>query len=144
MIISEALPKGVDTFDLIDGVWVAHPSCVVPVAVALRKSLIDVALLRNSQQGQQTKMEQVYQYLTGSRFKQRVEAVLEKFNDMRKDLDRERTFMQKQWSKRESQLLGVLESTTGLYGDLQGIAGQALPEIESLDTPLLFAPETEE
>ena len=42
-----------------------------------------------------------------------------------KDLDRERTFMQKQWSKRESQLIGVLESTTGLYGDLQGIAGQA-------------------
>jgi hypothetical protein len=36
--------------------------------------------------------------------------------------------------------LGVLESTTGLYGDLQGIAGQALPEIESLDRPLLDAP----
>ena len=35
-------------------------------------------------------MEQVYQYLTGIKFRQRVEAVIEKFNDMREDLDRER------------------------------------------------------
>jgi hypothetical protein len=40
----------------------------------------------------------------------------------------------------ESQLLGVLTSTTGLYGDLQGIAGQALPEIEIVEAPLLSAP----
>ena len=38
-------------------------------------------------------MEQVYQYLTGMKFRQRIEAVIEKFNDMREDLDRERRFM---------------------------------------------------
>jgi hypothetical protein len=141
MIISHTLPKNVESFDFVDGVWVAHPRCAVPVATALRKALMDLAALRNSQQGQQTKTDQLYQYLTGPRFKQRVEAVLEKFNDMRKDLDRERTFMQKQWSKRESQLVGVLESTAGLYGDVQGIAGQALPEIESLDMPLISSPD---
>jgi hypothetical protein len=27
----------------------------------------------------------------------------------------------------------VIESTVGMYGDLQGIAGRALQEIESLD-----------
>jgi hypothetical protein len=140
LIVSQTLPKGVEHFDLVDGVWVAHPRCAMPVASSLRKSLIDLAVMRNSQQGQQTKMEQVYAYLTGPRFKQRVEAAIEKFNDMRKDLDRERTFMQKQWSKRESQLLAVLDSTVGLYGDVQGIAGQALPEIESLEMPLLTAP----
>lgn len=137
LIVSQALPKEVETFDWIDGVWVAHPRCALPVAAALRKALSDIATLRISQQGQQTKMEQVYEYLIGAQFKQRVEAVLEKFNDMRKDLDRERTFMQKQWSKREMQLLGVLQSTAGLHGDLQGIAGQALPEIASLEMPLL-------
>ena len=29
--------------------------------------------------------------------------------------------------------------TAGMYGDLQGIAGKALPEIASLDMPLLEA-----
>jgi hypothetical protein len=78
---------------VIHGVWVAHPRCALPVAVALRQGLIDVSNSRLVQQGQQSKMEQVYHYLTGTKFRQRVEAVVEKFNDMRNDLDKERKFM---------------------------------------------------
>jgi hypothetical protein len=33
-------------------------------------------------EGQQTKMEVVYQYLTGPRFRHRIEAVVERFTDM--------------------------------------------------------------
>lgn len=137
LIVSQALPKNLETFDLVDGVWIAHPRCAIPVATALRQSLIELAALRNSQQGQQTKMEQVYQYLTGPRFRQRVEAIVEKFNEMRDDLDRERKFMQKQWAKREAQLLSVIDSTTGMVGELQGIAGKGAADIESLEIPLL-------
>lgn len=137
LIISQALPKHVEHFDLIDGVWVAHPRYAVPVAVALRQALIDVTNSRLVQQGQQTKMEQVYHYLTGTKFRQRVDAVVEKFNDMRDDLDKERKFISRQWAKRETQILSVLESTVGMVGDLQAIAGKAMPEIPSLETPLL-------
>jgi hypothetical protein len=59
----------------------------------LRQALIAVSNTRLVQQGQQTKMEQVYHYLTSTKFKQRVDAVIEKFNDMRDDLDTERKFM---------------------------------------------------
>ena len=137
LIISQALPKHIEHFDLVDGVWVAHPRCALPVAVALRQGLIDVSSSRLVQQGQQTKMEQVYHYLTGTKFRQRVEAVVEKFNDMREDLDKERKFMGRQWAKRETQILAVIDSTVGMVGDLQAIAGKAMPEIPSLDTPLL-------
>jgi hypothetical protein len=137
LIISHALPKHVEQFDLIDGVWVAHPRCALPVAVALRQGLIDVSSSRLVQQGQQTKMEQVYHYLTGTKFRQRVEAVVEKFTDMRDDLDKERKFMGRQWAKRETQILAVVDSTVGMVGDLQAIAGKAMPEIPSLDMPLL-------
>ncbi|OAE97129.1 hypothetical protein AYJ54_36110 [Bradyrhizobium centrolobii] len=137
LIISHALPKHIEQFDLVDGVWVAHPRCALPVAVALRQGLIDVSSSRLVQQGQQTKMEQVYHYLTGTKFRQRVEAVVEKFNDMREDLDKERKFMGRQWAKRETQILAVVESTVGMVGDLQAIAGKAMPEIPSLELPLL-------
>ncbi|MDT4737233.1 DUF2130 domain-containing protein [Bradyrhizobium sp. WYCCWR 12699] len=137
LIISHALPKHIEQFDLVDGIWVAHPRCAMPVAVALRQALIDVSNSRLVQQGQQTKMEQVYHYLTGNKFRQRVEAVVEKFNDMRKDLDSERKFMVRQWAKRETQILSVIDSTVGMVGDLQAIAGQAMPEIPSLEMPLL-------
>jgi len=51
---------------------------------------------------------------------------------MQEDLDRERRAMQKMWSKREQQIRGVMESTAGMYGDMQGIAGRSLQEIEGL------------
>lgn len=59
LIISYALPKHVEHFDLVDGIWVVHPRCALPVAVALRQSVIELSSARTVQQGQQTKMEQV-------------------------------------------------------------------------------------
>lgn len=77
LIASTALPKGLTNFDLVEGVWVVDVKCALPVATALRQSLI--ALARKSAEGQQTKMEMVYDYLTGPRFRQRVEAIVERF-----------------------------------------------------------------
>ena len=42
-------------------------------------------------------------------------------------------------AKRDEQLRGVLDSIAGLYGDLQGIAGRAMQEIESLDLLMIEA-----
>jgi hypothetical protein len=89
-------------------------------------------------------MELVYQYLTGPRFRQRIEAVVERLSEMQADLDRERKAMMRLWAKREEKIRGVVESTAGLYGDLQGIAGRSLLEIEGLEMPLLDGPATGE
>jgi hypothetical protein len=140
LIVSHALPKGLQTFDQIDGVWVTEPRCAVAVAIALRESLIALSAARLAGEGQQTKMEVMYQYLTGPRFRHRIEAVVERFTDMQADLDRERKTMTRLWAKREEQIRGVVESTAGLYGDLQGIAGRSLLEIDGLELPLLDGP----
>jgi hypothetical protein len=110
---------------------------VLPVAIALRHSLIEVAAARQANQGQQGKMEMVYQYLTGSTFRQRVQAIVEAFSSMQEDLDRERKVIGKQWAKREQQIEQVMQSTVGMYGDLQGIAGKSLQEIEGLEMKAL-------
>lgn len=133
VLVSQALPKGIETFGLIDGVWVTTPRAAMAVAFALRHSLIEIAAARQSTEGQQTKMEMVYQYLTGPRFRHRVQAIVEKFTDMQTDLDRERKTMTRLWAKREEQIRGVIESTAGMYGDLQGIAGKSLQEIDGLE-----------
>jgi hypothetical protein len=78
----------------------------------------------------------------GARFRQRVEGIIEKFEELKSDLDKERKFMNRVWAKREGQIQRVIETTVGMYGDLQGIAGKALPEIPSLDLPLLEAPDS--
>jgi hypothetical protein len=144
LIVSHALPKGLQTFDQIDGVWVTEPRCAVAVAIALRESLIALSAARLAGEGQQTKMELVYQYLTGPRFRHRIEAVVERFTDMQADFDRERKTMMRLWAKREEQIRGVVESTAGLYGDLQGIAGRTLVEIDGLQMPLIDGPTASE
>jgi hypothetical protein len=137
VVVSQVLPKHIEIFDLSDGVWITEPRCIVPIATALRQSLIELAGARQASDGQQTKMEMVYQYLTGPRFRQRVEAIVEKFSDMQEDLDKERKMMTRQWAKREQQIRGVIESTAGMYGDLQGIAGRTFQEIEGLEVKAL-------
>ena len=141
VIVSQSLPKGLDTFQTIDGVCVTHPRLVLPVATLLRQSLIEVAQSRQAIQGQQAKSEMVYDYLTSPRFRQRIEAIVEAFSTMQTDLEREKKVITKQWAKRDEQINRVMKSTVGMYGDLQGIAGKALQEIESLELRLLEADE---
>jgi hypothetical protein len=139
VIVTHTLPKGVETFGHVDGVWVTGTRTFVPLAIALRHTLMELALARQAGEGQQTKMELVYQYLTGHRFRQRVTAIIEKFEEMHADLAKERTTMTKLWAKREMQIQAVLAATAGMYGDLQGIAGQAIETIEALDVSKLTA-----
>lgn len=133
VMVSQALPKDVETFDLIDGVWVTHPRALMPVAMMLRHSLIEVAMARQASEGQQTKMEMLYEYLTGPRFRQRVQAIVEAFSNMQEDLGKEKKAITKQWAKREEQIDRVMQATVGMYGDMQGIAGRTLQEIEGLE-----------
>ena len=133
VLVSQALPKGIETFDVIDGVWITSPRAALPVATMLRHTLMQVSMTRQIQQGQQTKTEMVYQYLTGPRFKQRVEAIVEAFSSMQDDLNKERKVITKQWAKREAQIENVMNATVGMHGDLQGIAGKSIQQIEGLE-----------
>jgi hypothetical protein len=137
LLVSTSLPKEIETFDLVDGIWVTKLRFAIPLAAILRQTLIDLARNKRAAQGQQVKMEMVYQYLTGPRFRNRIESIVEKFTDMQVDLDRERKLMTRMWAKREEQLRGVLDSSSGLYGDLQGITGRVMIEIDGLE-PLLI------
>jgi hypothetical protein len=121
-------------------VWVASPRAALPVATVLRHTLLEVTMARQASEGQQTKTEMVYQYLTGPRFRHRVEAIVEAFSSMQEDLNRERKAIMKQWAKREEQIERVIGATVGMYGDLQGIAGKSLQEIEGLELPALNNP----
>lgn len=143
VLVSQVLPKGVEAFDVVDGVWVSSPRAALPVATVLRHTLLQVGMARQVSEGQQTKTEMIYQYLTGPRFRHRVEAIVEAFSTMQEDLDKERKAIMKQWAKREEQIERVMGATVGMYGDLQGIAGKSLQEIEGLEFPALES-ETEQ
>ncbi|MCF2905144.1 DUF2130 domain-containing protein [Octadecabacter sp. CECT 8868] len=137
VITSVALPDGIESFGIVDGVWVCAPRYAIPLATSLRQGLIEVAGAKGRAMGQETKMEMVYDYLTGTQFKQRIDAIVERFEDMQDNLRKERVFIEKQWALRAKQIDLVIASTVGMHGDLQGIAGRSMPEIESVDALMI-------
>ena len=139
IIVSVVVPKEVETFACIDGVWVTTPRAALAVATVLRQTLIDVARVRLASAGQQTKSEMMYQYLTGSAFRHRIQAMVERLIEMQEDLDKERRVMMRTWSKRQAQVRAIADATAGMYGDLQGIAGKSMEEIDGLDIKMLEA-----
>lgn len=133
VLVSQVLPKGVETFSLVDGVWVASPKVAIAVAAALRLFLSDVRSARSVSEGQQTKAAIVYEYVVGMAFKHRVEAMVEIFIRMQEDLDKEERAVNTRLKTRKSQMRQLMLAFTGMHGDLAGIAGKSLPEIPGLD-----------
>jgi len=138
VIVTQAMPAEVQHFNELDGVWVSSLACALPVAAAMRMSLVQLASQRRNSEGQQTKSELVYAYLMGTQFSGRIRAIAERWTEMQKDLADEKKSTLKRWSKRELQLHTLIESTAGIYGDIQGIAGRDLAEIEALGETLLL------
>lgn len=133
VIVSEALPKGFHHFRQVQGVWIADIPSIISLALALRVVLVQVARTKEVQTGKEEKMEVVYNYLTGPEFKNRVQAIMEAFVGMKKDLDSEKRAIEKQWAKREKQIEKVVLNIAGMHGDLEGIAGASLPAIKMLE-----------
>lgn len=133
VLVSEALPKHVSGFAQVDGLWVTAVSLAGCLAEALRSSLIQLAFSRLSAVGKNEKMEAIYNYLSGPEFRQRVEGIVESFRALKEDLEAEKRAMMKIWARREKQIERVMNSTTGMYGDMQGIIGSTLPEIRTLE-----------
>jgi hypothetical protein len=135
VLVTAALPKEINNFGYFDGIWVTDFQSAVGLATALRENIIQLAYVRNSMAGREEKKDQIYDYLSGPQFRQRIEAIVESFAAMKEDLEAEKRSLEKIWAKRESQINRVLKSTAGMYGDLQGIIGSALPDVKVLELP---------
>lgn len=135
VLVSTVLPEEVEAFNQVDSVWVCSPAVALPLALALRATLLAVHATKQAQEGMATKAESVYAYVTGPQFRHRVEALVESFTTLQDDLVKEQSAAQRQWAKRAVQLERVMSATSGMFGDLQGIAGAALPEPEGLALP---------
>jgi hypothetical protein len=135
-IISEVLPEEIKSgIGLMDGVWIAEPKLAIPLAMLLRKSLLDVAKQKKITENQQTKAEDLYSYVTSHDFQHQVEAMIEIYKDMQGQIQKERVSFERSWKLREQQVTRLLSGVAGMYGSMQGIAGQALPSIKQLEFP---------
>lgn len=138
-IVSAALPPGIEHLDQKSGIWITSWSCVRLVAGLLRHGLLEVSQARAATDGQHSKMEMLYNYMASEELRGRLRGIVEPYLEMEKDLRSEMRAINIRWKKRRKQLDRVMLSATGLYGDLQGIIGSGLQEIEAMELLALEA-----
>lgn len=124
-------------FALYDDIWVTQPTTAVGVAEAIRSGLIDLQRQRVLSAGKGEKAEAMYDYVTSPQFAQKLRAVGEAFQLMRKELESEMTVTKQRWARREKQLEAGMTQLLGIGGGIQGLAQQDLPELEMGDEPSL-------
>ena len=135
VLVTTVMPKGKDEVIVRMGdVWVISPQVIKPVAEMLRVVLLEANKLKLVNTGRNEKMELLYNYLSSAQFSQKVRTMLETFESMRSELEAEKRAIQKIWSKRQTQIERVTINMTTVVGDLQGIAHEALPQLENLET----------
>ncbi|MCL4389889.1 MAG: DUF2130 domain-containing protein [Patescibacteria group bacterium] len=132
ILLSIDLPKNLAPFSYQSGIWVTNRESLVGLAQALRIGLHQVYTSKLAAVGKNEKMEYLYGYLTGIEFKQRIEGIVDAFSAMQKEIEDEKRHFSTKWARQEKYIRNVIDQTHGMYGDLQGITGQTLPEIKSL------------
>lgn len=134
VIVTSVLPKDITCdIGLRDGVWVSTFTHAIPLAMLLRKSLVDVAYQKAVLAHQGEKADVLYEYITGHEFRQQVEALVEVYRDMHEQVARERIAFEKSWKVREAQIQRLFSSTARIYGSMQGVIGSSMPQVRGLE-----------
>lgn len=133
-IITEVMPPDVKQFiGNRLGVWVVAPSAVEPLASLLREKLIAVAREKVVATHKQTKAESLYDYVTSPGFTQNVERIVGVYLDMKSQIAKEQANAERSYKQRSVQVDMLLSGLSGIYGEMQGIAGSSLPPLSLLE-----------
>ena len=134
-MIWDMISKDMDRFGQRERIWICTYPEVKGLSFVLREMLINLQTAASAQVNKSDKMSLLYEYLTGSDFSQRIEAIVEGFSDMKADIDKEKRAMQKIWKEREKQIEKVISNTVDMYGSIKGIAGKAIGTVKALELP---------
>lgn len=134
VIVSSVLPEEASSgIGFKQGVWICSFELVIPLATLLHDKLYEVAKQKFINENKGDSKEALYEYVTGTEFRQQVEAIVEVYQDMMGEVEKERVVFERIWKKREMQIRRLMSSTNAIYGSMQGIAGSSMREIKGLD-----------
>ncbi|OGK23646.1 hypothetical protein A3F58_00790 [Candidatus Roizmanbacteria bacterium RIFCSPHIGHO2_12_FULL_37_9b] len=133
VIISQTLPDGVKHFTQKDGVWIGDYESITGLGLLLRNTLLELSKVKSSVVGKQEKKEILWNYLTSTEFRHRLEAIYDTYQQEKVYLDKEKEFFRRKWAREEKNIQLLMENLLGMHGDLQAIIGRSLPEMKGLE-----------
>jgi hypothetical protein len=131
VLVTKTMPKDFERMGLYDGIWVCSFEEFKGLSTVLRESVIQISSLVATQENKGEKKEMLYNFVTSNAFKSQIDAIDETFLQMREDLHKERTYMQRTWAQREKQLEKLSLNTSHNLGAIEGILGNVLTQEEN-------------
>ncbi len=135
VLLSTNLPPDITDFKPFGGVIVCSYKSAIPLAGVLRRSVLHLAVAKQTAANKDENLELLYGYLQSETFRHRFESFAEGISEMQNDLDYEKRAMERVWKKREVQIKKTLINASRMYGELQGVMGNALPDIKTFSLP---------
>lgn len=135
VLVTTELPKDIENFKLSQGIVITSYTYALPLAGILRRSLLQIALAKQTTANKDENLELLFEYFQSEAFRHRFESFAEGITQMQEDLDYEKRAMERVWKKRDVQIKKMVLNTSRMYGELQGIMGNTLPDIKALSLP---------
>lgn len=133
-IVTQSMPSHIhQNIGNMGGIWLLTPESITPLSMLLRKNLIDIAREKVVAIHKQTTAESLYDYVTSSSFNQNVERIVSVYLEMKAQIAREEASASRSYKQRNMQIDMLLSGMTGIYGEMQGIAGTSLQPIALLE-----------
>lgn len=133
VLVSTVFPSQVnDSIVQYEGVWLVRPELVSGLSAALRTVLIESQRQKTVSAGKGEQMEALFDYITSNQFAQRIRAVVENYETMQADLEKEKAAMQRLWKKRETQIGRISDQMLSVCGELQGLSSASAPMLEDI------------
>jgi len=144
VIVTNIFPKEIKNGILgqKDGVLVVGFNLYLPLAVILRKNLLDVGYQKALSIHRGEKTDFLYEYITSHEFIHQVEAIVEVYKESTKQVANERIVFEKNWKARDEQAKRLLLAAANIVGSIQGKVGQTALPIKELDLLQLESGET--
>ncbi len=135
IIVTEVMPKQIgQDMGQLHNVWICKPPMAIVMASLLRKSLLDAGRQKALAQNRGDKADALYNFVTSHEFVQQVESMVETYQEMSIQVQKERIAYEKIWAQRQKQVQMLLLGTANIIGSMQGHIGQAsMPRIKGLE-----------
>lgn len=132
ILVTRALPPGVEHLGLVKDVWVASHETVLPLLTALRQGLLAMERATRASGMDEAKVQELKKYLSGPQFRQQIEQIVRLAAEQSESVLKERTQHERAWTQAKDAHDRILASAIAVWTALELHSGNSLQASEVL------------
>lgn len=140
ILITNAFPSKKQFYFIEKDVIVISPINFEPITYTIRESLVRIAILKLSNEAKEKAVQQIYEYLSGSEYQNRINEISQETLDLRNELVKEMNAHKNFWLKRYNSYKNIFNDVNSIDYRLKGLLQN---RVTNRDVKLIESPKKE-